>query len=80
MKSATVDAYRSACDFIVVGDVMRTLWDAGMQVPEAMYWELREARYHLDRALRLRDRELLTDAEWDVLVRMRLTNRERLNA
>ena len=79
LAGADLSPYEAALQFIKVSDSVRLLQHAGRQVPWSLQNDVIECRYRLDRALG-KGRRTWTDAEWDVLVRLRLTGQRRLAA
>lgn len=76
MVSADLSPYEASLQFIKVSNLVRLYQSVGWQVPDSLLWDVVECRYRLDRALSV-PHPPLTDAEWDVLVRLRLTGEEK---
>ena len=71
LTSADLPPYEAALQFIKVSDLIRIFQQTGQDVPWSMQNDAVECRYRLDRALG-KTRRVWTDAEWDVVVRLRL--------
>lgn len=80
---STASAYEVAVEFIRLGDIHRTFerahaqgWD-GAESERAMSLEMVECRYRLDKLLGTYDWKRWTNAEWNALVKKRLTTTAR---
>lgn len=69
----TASAYEVALEFIRLCDVTRTWHRAGIEPTLPLTHELNEARYHLDTLLGSDHWGSWTNAQWDDIVRKRLT-------
>jgi hypothetical protein len=79
LASADLPAYEAAQQFIKVSNLLRLYQQLGWDVPWSLQQDLMECRYRLDRVLRRVSRPR-SDAEWDVVVRTRLTGKGKRTA